>query len=54
MSLWKYLSQHNPWYKMTGLQVTAFRYTLVGMQITSCPDRHDAFVRLMDMPEILY
>ena len=21
MSLWKYLSQHNPWYKMTGLQV---------------------------------
>ena len=21
MSLWKFLPQHNPWYKMTGLQV---------------------------------
>ena len=22
MSLWKFPPQHNPWYKMTGLQVT--------------------------------
>ena len=26
MSLWKYLSQHNPWYKMTGLQVETVRF----------------------------
>lgn len=26
MSLWKYLSQHNPWYKMTGLQDVKYEF----------------------------
>ena len=54
MSLWKFLPQHNPWYKMTGLQDETAKYLKFSNELF--PESIDSFGRFMSdlLPEVDY